>query len=61
MNECHVFRNVIKQIYGTVLFSLRTENVNVLNTYEGMSGAGRACPAGLPPGTGGAVPKIPIV
>lgn len=29
-----------------------------MNTYDGMSGAGNAWPAGLPPGTGGAVPKI---
>lgn len=29
------------------------------NTYDGMSGAGKACPpAGLPPGTGGAVPNF---
>lgn len=29
----------------------------MIDTHDGMSGAGKACPAGLPPGTGGAEPK----
>lgn len=28
----------------------------IKGTYDGMSGAGRACPVGRPPGTGGAAP-----
>lgn len=32
------------------------ENKHINFTYDGMSGAGRACPAGRPPGTGGAAP-----